>query len=151
MHIIQAPQPYQGDLPTLFLAGGISDTQPWQDEVIRLLSSHPGVLLNPRRVEFPMGDVVAGEQQIRWEFQHLSQSSAVAFWFPPETLCPIALFELGACCSSNVTLFVGAHRDYARRFDLEIQLRLRRPEVRLVDSLVALSEQIRASSDRCLM
>lgn len=143
MHVIEAPQEYQGHAPAVFLAGGISDTENWQREIIHALRDTAGVLLNPRRAEFPMDDPDAGRVQIEWEHRHLRRAGLVAFWFPPQTLCPIALFELGLCVESGIPLAVGTHPDYARRFDIEVQMRLRRPGVLVVDSLIALAAQIR--------
>ena len=39
-------------------------------------------------------------------------------------------------------LFVGTHPDYARRPDVEIQLRLARPEVRVVADRIELARQV---------
>jgi hypothetical protein len=66
----------------------------------------------------------------------------VAFWFPPQTLCPIALFELGACCGLQIPMIVGVHPDYMRRFDIEVQLELHRPDVLMVDRIELLAERI---------
>jgi hypothetical protein len=92
---VEAPTEYDGPGPSLFLAGGISGTHDWQAEVVERLADLPLVLLNPRRRNFPMDGPSAAEGQIAWEFRHLRRATAVLFWFPPETLCPIALFELG--------------------------------------------------------
>ena len=55
------------------------------------------------------------------------------FWFPAETICPIALFELGGrLLVREQPLFVGTNPNYQRRLDVEVQLRLARPEVALV-------------------
>lgn len=142
MKMIEAPEPYRGRQPSLFLAGGISDTSPWQTRLIRMLADTSWVILNPRRKDFPMDDPTEGVRQIAWEFNHLSQATATAFWFPCETLCPIALFELGAATKESKPLFVGTDPQYARRFDLLQQLRLRRPRTIVVDSLQSLATQL---------
>lgn len=142
MKMIEAPKPFRGKQPSLFLAGGISDTSPWQTRLIRMLAETRWMILNPRRADFPMGDPTEGVRQIAWEFHHLSLATATAFWFPSETLCPIALFELGAASKEPKPLFVGTDPQYARRFDVQEQLRLRRPQVTVVDSLEALASQL---------
>lgn len=142
MNYIEAPNDYSGDDPYVFLAGGISDTENWQAEFLGRVEGHSLSVLNPRRKSFPMGDAVEGRRQIEWEWRYLQRASLVAFWFPPQTLCPIALFELGACCSSSVPLVVGSDPAYARRFDLEVQLRLRRPEIELHDSIAAVADHV---------
>lgn len=144
MTYIEAPDEYEGAGRSLFLAGGISGTHDWQMELVALLAGMPLVFLNPRRRNFPMDDSSAAEGQIAWEFRHLRLATAVAFWFPPETLCPIALFELGGrIAEPNQALFVGTHPDYKRRLDVQIQLKLARPKVTLASDIPALAEQIR--------
>jgi hypothetical protein len=110
---------------------------------VNRLAGLPLVLLNPRRRNFPIDDPTAAGAQIAWEFRHLRRATAVLFWFPPETLCPIALFELGGrVMVSHQPLFVGTDPRYARRADVEIQLRLARPEVRVATDVVALAGQV---------
>ncbi len=109
------------------------------------LADLPLVLLNPRRHDFPINDPTAAPAQIEWEFTHLRRATAVLFWFPPETLCPIALFELGGrALVREPPLFVGTHPDYARRLDVVMQLKLARPEVAVVSDTAALAEHVRA-------
>jgi Nucleoside 2-deoxyribosyltransferase like len=141
---LEAPEEYDGPGPSVFLAGGISGTHDWQTELVSLLSDVPSVLLNPRRKEYPWHDTMAAEVQIRWEFRHLRRATAVLFWFPPETLCPIALFELGGrIAEPKQALFVGTHPYYKRRLDVQIQLDLARPEVSVVSDIPSLAAQVR--------
>src|SRR5262245_39813726 len=90
---IEPPAEYDGPGPSLFLAGGITGCPDWQAETISLFADLPLVLLNPRRRDFPINDPSAGPSQIEWEHRHLRRADAVLFWFPRETLCPIALYE----------------------------------------------------------
>ena len=82
--------------------------------------------------------------QIEWEHRHLHRADALLFWFPCETLCPIALYELGAWSMTGKPLCVGTHPDYPRRLDVEVQTRLARPDIRVVSSLEDLAGQARA-------
>src|SRR5204862_4101916 len=133
---VEAPAEYDGPGPSLFLAGGISGTFDWQADVVARLAGLSLVILNPRRRNFPMDDPTAAAGQIAWEFRHIRRATAVLFWFPPETLCPIGVCELGGrTLVPGQPLFVGTHPDYARRSDVEIQLRLARPEVRVAAEL----------------
>lgn len=144
MTYIEAPDEYDGPGPSVFLAGGISGTFDWQADVAARLADLPLVVLNPRRRDFPMNDPAAAPAQIEWEFRHLRRATAVLFWFPPETLCPIALYELGGrALAREQPLFVGAHPEYARRLDVEIQLKLARPEVTVTADPAALASQVR--------
>lgn len=139
---IQAPADYHGPLPSIFLAGGISGCELWQPRMVEMLASLEVALLNPRRDNYPWHDPAAAEAQIRWEFEHLARVTAGLFWFPPQTLCPIALYELGRWSAGHRPMFVGVHPDYQRRLDVEIQLRLARPEVQIANSLDALAKQV---------
>jgi hypothetical protein len=141
---IEALDEYDGPGPSLFLAGGISGTFDWQADLVARLADLPLALLNPRRRNFPINDPAAAPAQIEWEFRHIRRATAVLFWFPPETLCPIALYELGGrALVREQPLFVGTHPDYQRRLDVEVQLRLARPEVAVATDLAALAGQVR--------
>lgn len=126
----------------LFLAGGITGCPDWQQEIRQLLKDTDWVLLNPRRKDFPIHDPNAALEQITWEYDYLRRATAILFWFPRETICPIVLYELGAWSMTNKRLFVGVHPDYSRRRDVEIQTGLVRPDVVIVYSLNALARVI---------
>lgn len=143
MKIITAPAPLP-EKADLFLAGGISNCPLWQDEMILLLSDTPGVALNPRRSTlFQEEDAI---EQIEWEFEAFKRVKTVLFWFPHETLCPITLLELGKLSvQPEYRLFVGTHPNYGRKLDVLTQLRLERPEVKVVHSLNDLADQVKNS------
>jgi hypothetical protein len=142
MHYIEALQTYQGTETSLFLAGGITNCPHWQIDLVARLQDVPLVLLNPRRTCFPIEEPNAAHEQIAWEYAHLRQASAIAFWFPGETLCPITLYELGAWSMTEKKLFVGVHPKYERREDVGIQTALVRPDIHLVATLAELAQQI---------
>ncbi|MDP1695884.1 MAG: nucleoside 2-deoxyribosyltransferase domain-containing protein [archaeon] len=145
MRYVECPDIYKrhNGEKSLFLAGGITGCRDWQSELARLLSETNLAILNPRRKFFPKDDPNIEEEQIGWEYEHLKKANAVSFWFPPETLCPITLYELGKQSASRKKLFLGLHIAYERIRDVEIQTRLIRSDVRIVYSLQNLSEQIR--------
>ncbi len=142
MHYIDAPIEYDGHLPSIFLAGGITGCELWQSQISEMLSNEDIAVLNPRRENFPMSDPDAAEEQIRWEFRHLARATAALFWFPPQSLCPIALYELGKWSAGSRPLFVGTDPGYQRQVDVKIQTALARPDVSVVHSLQDLSEQV---------
>ncbi len=144
MQYIEAPAKQRIQATSIFLAGGISNCPDWQAEMVATLANETLTLINPRRADFPMHDPTAAPLQIEWEFQHLRLADAILFWFPKETLCPITLFELGAQSRGEKPLFVGVHPAYQRRQDVEVQLRLARPEVRVVYRLEDLAGQVQA-------
>jgi hypothetical protein len=92
--------------------------------------------------------------QILWEHHYLDRVNDILFWFPEETVCPISLFELGkhveqftryyTTTTSNPAdhLFIGIHPNYSRRFDLEIQLPLMIPDIKLHYSLESLADSV---------
>lgn len=128
-------------VPSIFLAGGITNCPDWQASIIPSLSKQLNklswpesmVIINPRRQVWDMKDPDAARKQIEWEHHFLRRADIISFWFPEETLCPITLFELGKkiCKPSNIfglqqIPVVGAHPRYARRFDIEVQCQLER-------------------------
>lgn len=145
MRYIEAPTEWEGQGQAVFLAGGISGCPDWQSIVVARLAATALVLVNPRRATFPPHGSAAATEQIVWEHRHLRRATAILFWFPCETLCPIALYELGAwSMSPHKPIFVGVHPDYARKHDIVIQIRLARPEVEVVHALDDLADQVRA-------
>lgn len=142
MQYVEALAPYHGREKSIFLAGGISNCIDWQAEVTTLLADADLVLLNPRRANFPIHNPAESEVQIKWEFEHLRKATAILFWFPSETLCPITLYELGTWSMSEKPLFVGVHPNYQRRADVEIQTRLVRPDVAIVYTIEELVKQV---------
>jgi len=136
---IQAPDDTVLDnFVTVFLAGGITSCHNWQMETIELFSKiwpkNNLAIFNPRRKVWD--DTINNKEQIEWEFHRIKKTDIVAFWFPPETLCPITLFEYGkflgqASKHSSVfdqMLVVGCHPDYKRKEDVIIQTKLERPD-----------------------
>ena len=131
-------------LRSIFLGGGITGCPDWQTWFLHTqVFETSGVFFNPRRADFPIGDPNAALAQVRWEFDHLRKATAVLFWFPKETLCPIVLYELGAWSMTEKPLFVGVDPDYQRKQDVEIQTRLVRPDVSVVYDLGTLGQMVR--------
>lgn len=136
---VRAPEPilpFEG--PSLFLAGGITDCEDWQEDISRTFSLYSQKALrvfNPRRLLYK-GDKLTAIQQITWEVAALDKSSFVLFWFSKNSVCPITLFELGkALGREEQTVIVGAHPEYSRRLDLLVQIGLSNPTVPTFDNL----------------
>jgi hypothetical protein len=136
---LKAPEAYDGPGPVLFLAGGISNCPDWQTEAAELLRDVPGLtVLNPRRSAFDLADPAAAAEQIAWEYAHLRRSDVVLFWFAPGgSVQPITLYELGVHVTRGVPLAVGADPEYPRRLDVEVQLSLARPGLRVHSTVAA--------------
>lgn len=128
--------------PSIFLAGGISGCDDWQKEMIQRFKEQHVTLINPRRRNFDITNPTMSSEQIEWEHDHLERANAILFWFPFATLCPITLFELGKYAAKcRKTIFVGCHSAYARKFDVEKQLSLIRPEIVVHDNFQDLVDE----------
>ena len=129
---------------SVFLAGGIVGCPDWQATMINLLSDQDNLtLLNPRRKNFPITDPDAAPIQIEWEHRMLRVATAISFWFPQETLCPIVLYELGAWSMMDKPIFIGVHPSYQRRIDVEVQTHLNKPKLEIAYSLEDLASQVK--------
>lgn len=145
MQYIEALNSYLPD-KSIFLAGGITNCPDWQQEIAQLLSKTDYTLLNPRRKNLAVNDPISALDQIAWEYHALRAAEMILFWFPCETLCPITLYELGAWSMTDKPLYIGIHPKYERHKDIEIQIELVRPDVKIMYSLKSLAEAI--ASDR---
>jgi hypothetical protein len=143
MKYVEAPEEYDGAGCSVFLAGSISDPGNWQSQLVKLLAGAQVTVFNPRRRNFPTGDRAEERRQIEWERRYLSRANLVAFWLAPPTACPIALFELGACCESGVPIIVGIDSNYALNFDVRFHLSLRRPDAEVLDNLCDVGRAIK--------
>ncbi len=143
-----APVPAEALRNSLFIAGGITGAPDWQTPFIDALAGTNLNLLNPRRETYNSLDPNALREQIRWEHEGLRNSSAISFWFPAQAPCLITLYELGSWShwrdgdGNAKPLFVGAHPDYVRLENVQIQTELERPNVTVVSSLDELTAQI---------
>jgi len=95
------PLVYNGQF-TIFLAGSIEmgKAEPWQDRVIEALSNEDVTILNPRRPDWDSSwkqsiDNTQFRGQVEWELGGLMMSDLSLFYFDPNTMSPITLFELG--------------------------------------------------------
>lgn len=130
----------RNEVPTVFLAGGITGCPNWQREMEELLEHTDYITLNPRREgEFNTMNPEWGVQQIEWENYHLDRADYVLFWFPKEGMCMITLFELGKCLAGGKNVVIGCDPEYIREFDVRTQARLMRPNIPIASSLRELS------------
>lgn len=157
MKFITCPETpdFSGELPKIiFMAGGITGCPDWQSEFQTIIKSHTEisddfVMVNPRRPNFDVRDPSMSEQQIEWEAKWLERAWLTTFYFPPDSLCPITLFELGKQLGLGRNVLVAAHSDYARKIDLVHQLRLMRPDARLISGELPLVQLAWALEEAC--
>ena len=129
MKLIQSPEKLPlTNWKSLFLAGGISNCENWQQELIEYLSDVDVTIVNPRREGDLATDGTEAAIQIEWEFNYLKSCSMISFWFPKTSICPITLFELGKVLGTydlhNVIVLVGCDPEYSRLFDVQQQSKL---------------------------
>lgn len=127
---------------SLFLAGGINGAPDWQKKYRTLFEDTGLILLNPRRHK-DVWDEPEGERQVDWEFAHLRKASAISFWFPAEAVCASSLYELGAFGMTDKPVFVGVHPLFWKRLTVAYQTKVVRPQIKVVDTLEALADQVR--------
>lgn len=127
---------------SVFLAGGISNCEDWQSQIIKYLEKTNLVVINPRRSDFDITNTNESVKQIEWEHRHLKLADYILFWFPQETLCPITLFEYGKWLVSNKFLIVGCHSEYKRKLDVIEQTKLERPNMLIYDNLKDLAIEL---------
>jgi len=159
MKVITAPDySFKNEVGTLaFLAGGITNCPEWQDEVIEILKdSDAGVLLNPRRKNFPIHDPNAAREQITWEFDALGDAQIFSMWFSAgESDQPICMYEYGRNVAIHQQqgdlkcVVVGVEPGYRREADVRIQSELVSPVLaaRITDNLEDHAENIRLAME----
>lgn len=113
---------------TVFLAGSITGAVDWQQEAKEMLSPYFNVF-NPRRANYPHFDPAKEREQILWEHDHLELAPIIVFYFAPETLAPITLYELGKILATlpykpYKKAYIAIHPDYKRKNDVIIQTEL---------------------------
>lgn len=137
MEYFEAPGTIQTHLPSIFLAGGFADCPDWQAVATSWFADQEVAVLNPRRENFPIHDPNAPQEQIRWEFYALMAASVILYWFPYSgpTPQPIALYELGRYTALRKRFVVGRDPNYVRRQDVDVQMGLAFPTMKVHDSL----------------
>lgn len=120
---------YRRDHLNIFVGGSITGVRDWQkefcEEVRTSIDSNPHYkwtvnLINPRREHYD-GSEDTSRRQIAWEYKYLKLCDIRAFWFEPETLGPITLFEVGKWLHTSP--LIGCHESYKRKLDLQEQIR----------------------------
>jgi nucleoside 2-deoxyribosyltransferase-like protein len=146
---VEAPHDYVPDdaaPPSVFLAGGITGTVDWQDDVVRALADRDCVVFNPRRFQYLLNDPDAEREQVGWECRYRKAADIMLFWFPASvTMQPIALLELGAALAQRRgpdRLVVGADVGYPRQRDVVLQCEFDGP-IRVHDTLADVVAAVR--------
>lgn len=134
MKVITAPEYYalKSDDVAVFLAGGITNCEDWQSEVISYLASLPAkdtehlVIFNPRRTKWPKnGDTDEIRRQIHWEADYISKSNIFSMYFTntKDSDQPICFYELGRY-TQNSRNIISYQEGFKRALDVDIQMEI---------------------------
>lgn len=142
---------------SIFLIGGISGCEDWQQQIKELISINDKLTtINPRRKDFNEFKEYSGykqsEDQISWEFDRIKNSTQLLFWFGGDTIQPISLFHFGTALERNKKyfnkivggqqIFVGIDPNYERSFDLYVQMKLFNYTANISDNIEQLAAHV---------
>lgn len=132
MKVITAPEYYvpTREEITVFLAGGITNCEDWQKEVIDYLKSLPEektdklVIFNPRRDKWPKNsDTEEIRRQINWEADYIRSADIFTMYFTntEKSDQPICFYELGKYANRNNDI-ISYQEGFKRALDVEFQM-----------------------------
>ena len=131
MKVITAPEyyaPKRTDI-CVFLAGGITNCENWQQKVIKYLVNLPAsqtenlVIFNPRRNEWPSNsDTEEIRRQIHWEADYIRIANIFSMYFTntKKSDQPICFYELGKYAGYRDV--ISYQEGFTRALDLKYQL-----------------------------
>jgi len=137
----------------IYLAGGISDIDDWQDQFIshfkqlqsdtlmKALYLKNLTIINPRRNHFndKRSEI---KKQIMWEHAHAKAADALVFYFPADSHCSISLFQYGKYLTSGKKIFVGIEKDHLKSLDIFAHTRIEKPDQNINYSITDLIEEV---------
>jgi hypothetical protein len=137
---------------SIFMAGSITGAEDWQKELAYTPATQHGIIslriidvlnvFNPRRSNYDALNPELEREQITWEYQCIHQCDYILFWFAPETLAPITLFELGSALHTHDhdKIFIGTDPEYKRKNDVFYQTGLR--DIKLANRIVHSKDEL---------
>ena len=139
--IITAPDKSEAEFISVFLAGGITNCENWQDKVIKELEFEDVTVFNPRQPAFDITDKAASIKQITWEYERLEKMDIFSMYFcGGESDQPICMYELGRNILRMQNRFpndwerrivVSVESDYKRKKDVLVQIGLCAPKLHI--------------------
>lgn len=148
--VIQAPEawPISDKYTKVFLAGGITNCDNWQDKVIKEiiklddeLTLPPIAIYNPRQTA-EMTDIDP-VKQIKWEHEYLNECDILSFFFcASESVQPITLYEFGKYFGRKPSVAT-VEKGYKREKDVLVQTYLDNLWVNYLDKNNAIKEHVR--------
>jgi len=134
MKVFKAPHKPTKDY-YVFLAGSIEmgKAEEWQEKVTEELKHLDGIcLFNPRRSDWNKEweqsiDNPKFVEQVEWELDALDKADLIVYYFDPNTISPITLFELGRHAKENLEgkkdLIVYCPDGYFRKGNVDVVCR----------------------------
>ena len=133
MKVITAPEYYvrKKDEIEVFLGGGITNCENWQEKVIKYLKSLPAkdtehlVIYNPRRSSWPdESDIEEIRRQINWEHDYIQKSDIFSMYFTntKKSDQPICFYELGRYATRPGYDIISYQKGFTRSVDVEMQM-----------------------------
>ncbi len=141
MKVVIAPEYYalKSDDVAVFLAGGITNCEDWQNKVIDCLKRYPAkdtehlVIFNPRRSEWPSnGDTDEIRRQIHWEAEYIRKCDIFSMYFTntKDSDQPICFYELGRY-TQNGRDIISYQEGFKRALDVDIQMEILAPGMKV--------------------
>jgi len=123
---VKAPDEYDKDKFTLFLAGSIDmgKSEDWQAKLVKELKPFDVLILNPRREEWDASweqniDNPKFKEQVDWELDGQANADIIVMNFLPESKSPITLLELGLFADAS-KLIVCCPEGFYRKGNVDI-------------------------------
>lgn len=140
MKVITAPEYYalRNDDVAVFLAGGITNCEDWQNKVIDCLKRYTSnitdklVIFNPRRSEWPSnGDLEEVRRQIHWEADYICKCNIFSMYFTntKDSDQPICFYELGRYTQGRD--IISYQEGFRRALDVDIQMEILCPGIKV--------------------
>ena len=148
MKVITAIEEYKrkNNVIFVFLAGGITNCQEWQNCVIEKLKNEDNKLIvfNPRRKKFPINDPNASFEQIKWEFDYLEQCDIFSMYFdgPTQSDQPICFYELGRNIERMKTKFPD---NWDKRIIITVNYQFKRTADVVIQTMLASNSKIKVN------
>lgn len=125
---------------SVFLAGSVGSKENWREDLGARITDESDLMIFSPYVKNFDNKKISEQELTEWENYHLNKASIVVFWFSWETFAPISLLELGLHINKN--LVVGCDLDYLKRDNLEIQLSIHRPDLKIAYDLKDVLKEI---------
>jgi hypothetical protein len=132
--------------PSVIFYGAIQAEPAWQTSLAASLSDLPVDILDPRRDDWDSSwveDISFSKfrEQVEWEMDHAKVADVIVFYFPPGTLTPVTLLELGMYAGTGKAV-VCCPEGFSKRGN--VQIVCLRYGIDLLESLDDLTKTIRS-------